>query len=462
MRLTTDVERRVDGFRARVRWTDPLTKKRVGRVSHVRTAEEVEEFFDQMRKATETGTNTAVTLAAYAASIGDRWKRGLDPTSTAENYDIGLRLRVLPALGHIQVVKITAGMIDRTNDQWETEHSASTIKNSIAPLVRVLDEAVRDDIITANTAKHRARRNLGKHVTQTAGALRAHAIPDLATLRTLADACGQVHQSYSDHVMLSALLAARGSEVADLRVGDVDWRNRVVKIERQHYPDKGGRVIKQTKGRRALRADPRRSRTHPRTPHHRPEARRSAPAWPTRRGADDSDGAGCDELGQDRREPRPARSRPSRAPPHGCNVDGRRRRPTARAPRDSRARLDGDHPRVFPPRRPTSCVRCGAGECVPLTVGAEAPERPHRVVDATAVRGGNDPRNDSGPLSVPLFTGQPISTRSPAPKRQLEIGQGDQRRTNKKPASRNDEALMKLASHQGFSVGLTGFESATP
>lgn len=85
VRLTTDVEPRVDGFRARVRWTDPLTKKRVGRVSHVRTAEEVEEFFDQMRKATETGTNTAVTLAAYAASIGDRWKRGLDPTSTAEN-----------------------------------------------------------------------------------------------------------------------------------------------------------------------------------------------------------------------------------------------------------------------------------------------------------------------------------------------------------------------------------------
>lgn len=163
---------------------------------------------------------------------------------------------MLPALGHIQVVKITAGMIDRTIDQWETEHLASTIKNSIAPLVRVLDEAVRDDIITVNPAKHRARRNLGKHVTQTAGALRAHAIPDLVTLRTLADACGQVHQSYSDHVMLSALLAARGSEVADLRVGDVDWRNRVVKIERQHYPGKGGLVIKQTKGRRALRADP--------------------------------------------------------------------------------------------------------------------------------------------------------------------------------------------------------------
>ncbi len=31
-----------------------------------------------------------------------------------------------------------------------------------------------------------------------------------------------------------------------------------------------------------------------------------------------------------------------------------------------------------------------------------------------------------------------------------------------KPVARHDKALMKTASHQGFSVGLTGFEPATP
>ncbi|MEX5268494.1 tyrosine-type recombinase/integrase [Kocuria sp. CPCC 204721] len=217
---------------------------------HVRTAEEVEEFFDQMRAATETGADTTITLTDYAAAVGDRGQRGLDPTSTAELYDTGLRLRVLPALGHVRVAQITAGMIDRTIDSWEAEHSASTIKNSIAPLVRVLDEAVRDDIISINPAKHRARRNLGKHSTHTTGALRQYALPDLATLRKLATACGEVHQSYSDHVMLAALLAARVSEVAGLRVGDVDWENHIVWIRRHHYPGKGGLVIKQTKGRR--------------------------------------------------------------------------------------------------------------------------------------------------------------------------------------------------------------------
>ena len=36
--------------------------------------------------------------------------------------------------------------------------------------------------------------------------------------------------------------------------------------------------------------------------------------------------------------------------------------------------------------------------------------------------------------------------------------EGDQQ----KPVARHDKALMKTASHQGFSVGLTGFEPATP
>ncbi|WP_232819219.1 hypothetical protein [Homoserinimonas sp. OAct 916] len=183
---------------------------------------EVEAFFTQMKTATETGSDTTITLVEYVNSIGARWKRGLDLTSTAELYDAGLRSRVLPALGHIKVANIGAGMIDRTIDRWETDLSASTIKNSIAPFVRVLDEATRDDIIAINPAKHRARRSFNKNISRGTGTLRTHAIPDLATLTKLAEACARIHQSYSDHVMLAALLAARGSEVSGLLVGDID------------------------------------------------------------------------------------------------------------------------------------------------------------------------------------------------------------------------------------------------
>jgi integrase len=251
VKLTTDVELAKGKFRARVRWTDPATRRRVSRVEVVAAPDQAERFFAAMRKAVETGVDTTVTLAEYVALIGDRWTRGLDQTSTVDPYGAGLRLRVLPALGHIQVARISAGMIDRAIDAWEGAHTASTVKNTVAPLVRVLDEAVRDEIIPANPARQRARRSLGRNARQTQGSLRAHAIADLATLRRLADACGEVHQSYSDHVMLCALLAARGSEVSGLRVGDVDREEGVVKIERQAYPGKGGIAVKDTKGRRA-------------------------------------------------------------------------------------------------------------------------------------------------------------------------------------------------------------------
>lgn len=78
----------------------------------------------------------------------------------------------------------------------------------------------------------------------------AFAIQDMDTLNALAARCAEVHQSFSDHVMLCALLSARGSEVSGLEAGDIDWKNRIVKIQRQIYPGKGGLVRKQTKGRK--------------------------------------------------------------------------------------------------------------------------------------------------------------------------------------------------------------------
>ncbi|WP_228407204.1 tyrosine-type recombinase/integrase [Leucobacter muris] len=157
---------------------------------------------------------------------------------------------MVPALGHLQVSRISTGLIDRTIDQWETEFGPSTIKTSIAALVRVLDVAVRHEVIPSNPAKNRARRTLSQQSALTPGSLRALAVPDMETLNKIADACAEVHQSYSGHVMLCAMLCARGSEVAGLEVGDIDWVNRIVKIERQIYPGKGGLVTKQTKGRK--------------------------------------------------------------------------------------------------------------------------------------------------------------------------------------------------------------------
>lgn len=181
----------------------------------------------------------------------------MDPTSTADTYAFGLKLRVLPALGHLPITQITAGMIDRTIDEWETRYGASTIKNAIAPMMRVFDEAVRDGLLTTNPAKNRAKRSLTRNAFREQPAEgaspRAHAIPDLATLNKVASASATVHQSYSDFVMLAALLAARSSEVSGLQVGDVRFEKNLVVIRRQIFPGKGGLITKATKNRKERR-----------------------------------------------------------------------------------------------------------------------------------------------------------------------------------------------------------------
>ena len=257
VKVSTDMERRSYGIRARARWTDPTTKRRVIRSEIVRDEAAAHAFFDQLRNSSTKGMDVSMTLLEFVTSIGDRWARGLDPTSTGETYGYGLKLRVLPALGHLPVTQITAGIIDRTIDEWEQRHGASTIKNTIAPLVRVLDEAVRDGLIQINPAKNRAKRSLNRNAFRGQSAEhtspRAHAIPDMKTLNRLARACGKVHQSYSDFVMLAALLAARSSEVSGLQAGDVDYGKNLVVIRRQVFPGKGGLVTKPTKSRKERR-----------------------------------------------------------------------------------------------------------------------------------------------------------------------------------------------------------------
>jgi hypothetical protein len=109
-----------------------------------------EAWLDLQRQTAATGVDHGQTLSAYVESMGDRWARTIDPTSTRDPYSAGLRLRVIPALGHLPVGMLTAGLIDRAIDRWEEQCSGSTVKNTVAALVLVLDEAVRDELLRRN------------------------------------------------------------------------------------------------------------------------------------------------------------------------------------------------------------------------------------------------------------------------------------------------------------------------
>lgn len=259
VRLTTDIYETpmVHGisYVTRVRWTNPANHHREGVRRSFRTRQDAQDWLDRMQQVADTGLDPGITLAGYVEAIGDRWARGIDVSSTYEPYSAGLRLRAVPALGHLPVAMITAGLVDRAIDTWEKDYGRSTVKNTVAGLVLVLDEAVRDGLIPRNPAKDRARRKtVGKGSTDEPAEVspRDLALPDVATLDRLVAAvvAEGKHRCWGDMVTLLATTAMRISEVAGLRVGDVDLDHGVIRVERQTYPGRGGLITKATKGRR--------------------------------------------------------------------------------------------------------------------------------------------------------------------------------------------------------------------
>jgi len=90
VRLSFDSEPRARGFRARVRWTDPVTRRQVSRAQVVPDEAAVEDFFERMRAAVATGIDPGITVGSYLDLVGNRWMRGIDVSSTG---DIGPECR---------------------------------------------------------------------------------------------------------------------------------------------------------------------------------------------------------------------------------------------------------------------------------------------------------------------------------------------------------------------------------
>ena len=168
-------------------------------------------------------------------------------------------------LGHLPLALITAGLVDRAIDRWETEYGRSTVKNTVAVLVLVLDEAVRDGIIVRPAKDRARRRTIGRTAPNSEpGSPRDLALPDVETLQLLVDQVVEAggHKFWGDVVMILATTALRISEVSGLLVGDVDLGRGLLHVSRQTYPGRGGLVTKGTKGRRRRAVpiiDPRRA-----------------------------------------------------------------------------------------------------------------------------------------------------------------------------------------------------------
>ncbi|RDH76595.1 site-specific integrase [Mycolicibacterium moriokaense] len=269
--LSSDIEERSCGtYRARVRWIEPATRRRLSKSETFATREAAEDWVNRMRQAAGRGIepNTATTtLLDYGAANMKLALRGLE-SKTTDPYLAGWRKRVVPSLGHLPITMITNGAVDRAVHAWIADDCGrSTVKNSLAVLVRVLEQALRDGIIDRNPARVTGWQREYKLAEDELDDPRSLALPDWTALLTLADALvaksADHYQGWGDAVIFEASTAARIGEVSGCLVRDINTTEWIWTVCRQTTPSPGelehgetaasggGLVDKNTKGRRA-------------------------------------------------------------------------------------------------------------------------------------------------------------------------------------------------------------------
>jgi integrase len=227
------------------------------------TPEAAQEWLDSLLASAARGINpesATQTLAEYGNTHMTPALRGLEPKTT-DPYLAEWRLRVVPALGHLPITMVTNGTVDRTVYAWIADgEGRSTVKNTLAVLVRVMEQAVRDGLITASPARIKGRQRQYQLAEDELDDPRSLALPHWDALQELATALvARSHDHYAgwgEVVIFAACTAARIGEVSGARVKDIDTTHLIWTIRRQTTPSPGGLADKNTKGKTARRVPP--------------------------------------------------------------------------------------------------------------------------------------------------------------------------------------------------------------
>ena len=259
--LQGDIEYRPDrplSYRARVRWTNPVTKARHSKSEAFAGRTQAEAWVEEMQRLARGGVDpysATMTLAQYGDSIMPLAMRGLEP-KTLDPYLSGWRHRVVPTLGHLAPRMVTNGAVDRAVHSWIADDcSRSTVKNSLAALVRVMEQAVRDGIVDRNPARVSGWQSEFRKAEDELDDPRALALADWDALTRLADALvarsADHFPGWGDITIFAACTAARIGEISGCRVSDIDTTHWLWTVRRQTTPSPGGLADKGTKGKRA-------------------------------------------------------------------------------------------------------------------------------------------------------------------------------------------------------------------
>jgi integrase len=260
IRLSSDVEflgtGRTHPYRARVRWS--VNGQRRSKSFCAPSLEAAKEWLTSMTRAAQMGlspTSATMTLGEYGETVMTLATRGLE-LKTLDPYLSGWRMRVVPALGHLAMRMVTTGAVDRAVHAWIADGAGrSSVKNSLAILVRVMEQAVRDGIVDRNPARITGWQTEFRQAEDELDDPRSLALPNWQTLTNLTNAlvarsAGE-WAGWGEIVIFAACTAARIGEVSGVQARDIDPDTWIWTVRRQTTPGPGGLIDKGTKGKRA-------------------------------------------------------------------------------------------------------------------------------------------------------------------------------------------------------------------
>ncbi|WP_327702892.1 tyrosine-type recombinase/integrase [Streptomyces decoyicus] len=200
----------------------------------------------------ETDTHP-MTLADYGERRWPAAMHGLEPL-TMSPYQAGWRLRVVPSIGHVPVRKVTRRVVNRALHCWiADECGLSTVKNSLAVLVRVLEQAVRDGVLDANPARVAGWQQEYQRAQSERTTPRALALPDAEALERLAATLVQRspdgYEGWGDIVRFAAWTGTRFSEVSALQAQDIDMSTWTWQVQRYTVSEPEGLDDRACRGR---------------------------------------------------------------------------------------------------------------------------------------------------------------------------------------------------------------------
>jgi integrase len=181
-------------------------------------------------------------MGATFGQLLDQWleeceRLELSPT-TLRNYRAQVEHTIRPALGKVQLSRLTAKNLDALYGAMKDEgKSAKTIRNHHAVISASLHQSVREGWVRSNVADGQTPRIKHKRVS----------VPSLDVVRVVIEAAEHRDPRLAPMLMLAALTGMRRGELCALRWSDVDLEIGTVHVTRSVVVVPNGLAEKTTK-----------------------------------------------------------------------------------------------------------------------------------------------------------------------------------------------------------------------